>query len=289
MRLVFCSSIARPFLFAAALILSLSSCSKREPKAEAAAAGRVAARPAVPARQKAEEEPPNAAEAWQGSKSSVLVLAGENYPEESGIADFVLWEYGLARTRPDVRFLYWPRTFEEQDASLRLLSNTARAQEPKIVAAIGAPEGTLRELRRIRSEFPDAKIIAIFTADDALEVEAVSDLVIDMDISAVEASGIGADIAEEEETAVDITAREAALLLLGAVLSMEESGDAGVSESARLESAMRFAVAAAAQADAAFSAPRWQYVQSTDPDTGLRSRRHVLIRKAQDAAGTAPR
>ena len=234
-------------------------------------------------------EPLLPVEAWQGSKSPLLVLCGENYPEESGIVELVLWEYGLARTKPPVRFLYWPRTFDEADASLRLLSRTAREESPKIVAAIGAPEGTLRELRRIRGEFPEIKIVSIFPSDDALATEAVSDMVIDMDISDVEASGIGAEIAEEEETAVDITAREAALLLLGAVLSMEESdqGGSAATGSAQLESAMGFALEAAMQEDSSFSPPRWQYVQATDPDSGLRSRRHVLIRKARGAEGAA--
>lgn len=222
-------------------------------------------------------------EIWQGSKSPLLVLCGQNYPEESGIADFVLWEYGLARDNPTVSFLYWPRTFEEEEATLRLLTNTARSGNPKIVAAIGAPEGTLYELRRIRNEMPQVKIVSIFPSDDALETEAVSDMVIDMDISHVEASGIGADIAEEEETALDITAREAAALLLGALLSMEEEIDRHKTSaepgSAPLEAVMRFAVEVAMRADPTFSPPRWQYVQAIDPDTGLRSMRHVLIRQ----------
>ena len=223
-------------------------------------------------------------EVWRGSKSQLLVLCGQNYPEESGIADFILWEYGLARNAPRARFLYWPRTFDDEGASLRLFSNTAREVRPKIVVAIGAPSGTLRELKRIRNEAPEVKIVTIFPSDDALETEAVSDMVIDMDISHIEATGIGRDIAEEEETALDITEREAAVLLLAAALSMEESAEneaCNAPGSAPLEAAMRFAVEAAMQADPSAPPPRWQYVQATDPDTGLRSRRHVLIQKMQ--------
>ena len=283
MRFVFCASIARPFLFAAALILSLSSCSRRGPEADFGAAAATGSAPLPVAEKEAKEDPPKPAEAWPGSKSALLVLCGQNYPEESGIANYVLWEYGLARIKPDVRFLYWPRTFEKEDASLRLLSNTARSQRPKTVVTIGAPEGTLRELRRIRNELPEAKIVSIFPSDDALATEAVSDMVIDMDISDIESSGIGEDIAEEEETAVDIAPREAAVLLLGVAISMEESAGNGAPESALLEAAMRFADEAAMNADTAFYPPRWQYVHAIDPDTGLRSRRHVLIRREQGA------
>lgn len=260
----------------AALVAASTSCSRSDGAQESAQGARQGRKLAWQ-----DESLPQVEEALLEAKSPLLVLAGQSYPEESGIADFVLSKYGQAGNGPGARVLYWPRSFNEANASLRLLSGAASEQRPGIVVTIGAPEGTMRELRRIRDELPDVKIVSIFPSDDALGMEAVSDMVIDMDISEVESSGIGADIAEEEATALDITAREAAALLLGAALSMEESalGNGGEPGSVPLEAAMRSATEIAMRLDTSFAPTRWQYAQATDPDTGLRSRRHVLIRR----------
>ncbi len=265
---MFCASILRLIISAAAFAFFFASCTEKAAEISATA------------------EPVQSADIWEGKKSTLLVLAGQDFPEESGIADFVSWEYGLAEEKGRARFLYWPHTFEERDASLRLLSNTAQEESPEIVVAFAAPEGTLRELNRIRAEFPEIKIVSIFPSDEALPIEAVSDMVIDMDISDVEGAGIDGGITAEEETALDITAREAAALILGAVFSMEmeemEAGSSGAPVRALLETGMRFAEAVAMSADADFTGLCWEYAQAVDPDTGLRSRKHVLIRKIKE-------
>ena len=188
-------------------------------------------------------------------------------------------ENGLAR------ILYWPASFEERDSSIRLFSSIAQEEAPEIVVAIGAPEGTLRELNRIRGEFPKIRIASVFPSDEAIPTEAVSDMVIDMDIAPVEAAGVEGEMVAEEETELDIAADEAALLLLAAVFSMEmiggEEDDASAPLSELFEEGMRFAEISAAKAGNGPAPPSWEFRQAIDPDTGLRSRRHILLRRAE--------
>lgn len=229
-------------------------------------------------------QPERATEEWEGERSSILVLAGQDFPEESGIADFVAWEYGLALEKGRARVLYWPATFEALGASLDLLSGIARNEQPEIVVAVGAPPGALVELNRIRAAFPEIKIASIFPSGEALAVEAVSDMVIDMGISFVQEAGLGAAMVAEEETVLDIKTHEAAALVLGAVFSMEmlkmNGGSSLEPASVLLERGMRFAESAAMRAHEGFAPLFWEYSLAADPDTGLRSRRHILIHKA---------
>ncbi len=224
---------------------------------------------------------------WEGEKSTVLVLAGEAFPEESGIADFVAWEYGLTVEKGLARFLYWPGTFEKRSASLRLLRNIALEERPEILVTIAAPSGTLNELIRIRSQFPEIKIVSIFPLDEALPVEAVSDMVIDIDPHSAQSEEIDTAMIAEEATALNITADEASALLLGAVFSMEMSEQETespnlsrtvVAASALLEIGMGFAANTSVKRNEK-SGLHWQYAQAVDADTGLKSRRHILITK----------
>lgn len=270
---MFRACIFRLALLAAAIAVSLASCAKSGSSA---------------AEQIPRHEAGKPPDIWKGGKSSLLVLAGQDFPEESGIASLVSWEYGLSEEKGRARFLYWPRTFEEQDASLRLLSNTAREESPEIIVAIGAPRGTLRELNRIRAEFPEVKIVSIFPIDEALSIEAVSDMVIDMDIFDAQASGLDGEIVAEDESALEISGREAAMLLLGAVFSMEKEKEAEAGaplelSAVLLKANMDIAEAVAMQADLDFSAPLWEYSQAVDAETGLRSRKHVLIKESENA------
>lgn len=252
--------LLRLFLLTLALALFAPSCKKNDSD--------------LPAASEAEKS----GDALQKKRSSLLALLGEGFSEQSGAARLVLQEYGLAGDEGGLaRVFYWPRSFEG-GATLRLFSDAAQDEAAAIVIALAAPEGTTRELNRIRSEAPNVKIASLFPSDDALATEAVSDIVVDMDIFA---SSL------EEEAPLDITAAEAATILLAAALAMEELSseeDAPLS-APLLEEAMRLADSLAAQADEGFSATRWEFEQAADADTGLRSKKRVLIRRAQGSGG----
>lgn len=226
----------------------------------------------------------SAAAVQHTERARLLLLSGAAFPRESGAADFLAWEYGLAEEKGRVRVLYWPETFRRTDSSLRLVRETVREEQPDILITLGAPEGTLRELRAVREEFPDIRIVSIFPADDPLPVEAVSNLMIDQEVPAAVLSPDGDPaLMPEEEAAADFSGREAAVLLLGAAFAME-SGDLSATGSEILASGMQLAGTVAKEGGLIYPVPDWEFLPAADPETGIKSMKHVLIRKTEEAA-----
>lgn len=207
-------------------------------------------------------------------KSTVLILAGEDFKRESGAFDLIAMEYGLAEEKGRVRILYWPETFDTANSSLRLFTETAEEEKPGIIVTLGAPEGTLRELRRINGILPAAKIISIFPLEEPIPVEAVSGLLVDVYVPGLESDTAAPQ--DENDTAVEISGKETALILLGAVLAMEtDDGDSIKSET------LAAGIAEAAEktdSETKTQIKDWEYMPAVDTETGIRSKKHVLVK-----------
>lgn len=211
-------------------------------------------------------------------KSGVLVLAGEGFGRESGVADLISREYGLAEEKGRARILYWPETFRREAASLRLFSTVAEEEAPGIILTIGAPEGTVRELRRIRESAPAVTIVSVFPLEEAIPVEAVSDIMIDIGVPDF---GGGAESHQEADTAVEISGGEAAVILLGAVFAAEQN-DGNRLKSVELEEGIEKACECGLAAGYEAIGGAWGYAQAVDPETGIRSQKHVVIQIKQN-------
>lgn len=208
-----------------------------------------------------------------GKKSRLLILAGEDFGPQGGATGLISRVYGLAEEKGRIRILYWPETFDHNNSSLRLFSSTADEEKPEIVVNLGGPEGTLRELRRIKEMFPETKIISIFPLDEAIPVEAVSDLMVDVYVPSLESDTAAPQ--DEKETSVEISGEETSLILLGAVLATETDG----SDSVKSDSLAAGIKKAAEMADIGKDmTDGWEYLQAVDADTGIRSKKHVLIK-----------
>ena len=72
-------------------------------------------------------------------------------------------------------------------------------------------------------------------------------------------------------------------MLLGAAFAME-SGDLSATGSEILASGMQLAGTVAKEGGLIYPVPDWEFLPAADPETGLKSMKHVLIRKTEEAA-----
>jgi hypothetical protein len=210
----------------------------------------------------------------------VLVMVGPSFAGRPELLSPVVEEYGvLDDAIPEspgmMTVMTWPDSFIVEKRP-RLSKLTEAAEDPRvtIVATLGAPEGTVRELNRLRSSRPDLKILSLFGEDAALQLEAVSDLVLDR----TSPKGI---LEDENATPGALLSDEAAgVLLLGALLSAEDRDQSTaplVKLSVSLDAARSYARNRHFGSD-------WTVSAFVDPDTGLKSRNHLVV----DIPQTAP-
>lgn len=200
----------------------------------------------------------------------VVVMLGEDYVGRPAILDALVTEYGLSGFGGMVLRLDYPESFKEGSRT-RLAVLAERASDPSVtvVLALGAPEGTVRELNKIRANAPGTKILNLFPLDETLPCEAVSDLV--------------ADYPSPDELLADENATppagssllddgSLAQLMLASVLAWDGTSPGAPVEllSASLETArdlMKLKKNAAV----------WKLAPWVDPDTGLKSRNHLVV------------
>lgn len=143
----------------------------------------------------------------------------------------------------------------------------------RILVTVAVPERSVRELERLRASDPEIQILSVFPMDEVLPVEAVSDLVLDLPAASDILSG------EAEDTAFNFPSTELSSLLYVSVLALE-------SESApapdRFSSALKLAREASRNQSVGSS---WTVSAWKDPDTGIRSRNHLVI--AMNGSGDA--
>lgn len=203
----------------------------------------------------------------------ILVMLGPDFTGKPAVVSEMADEYGLLDSAiPEspgmMTVLTWPDSFMvEKHARLSVLKTAADDPAVTIVVTIGAPEGTVRELTRIRAARPDIRIVTIFAEDDALPLEAVSDFVVDR----VLPEGVLAD--ENASASAGLSDDESGLLLLGSTLSAEEK-DLTVPPLARLTLGLDTARGLSKQRRLGSD---WVLASFIDPDTGLRSRNHLTV------------
>lgn len=227
----------------------LSGCGAPAEKTAAASASLPA--PALFARKKADHQ--------------VLVLLGSDYAGRAGILAPIVEEYGLAVDGGMMLHLQYPESFTiDKKIRLSVLSETAKLPAVTVVVTVGAPEGTVRELNKIRSSRPDMQILSLFSADEVLPVEAVSNLVLDY--------AQAGELLAEEKTAV-LSDTDLSVLLLAAMLAGAED-DASIAPLDRLAVSLDASRRILKQKTAGAG---WRFAAYVDTDTNLRSRNHVLL------------
>ncbi len=135
----------------------------------------------------------------------------------------------------------------------------------RILVTVAVPERSVRELERFRASDPEIQILSVFPMDEVLPVEAVSDLVLDLPAASDILSG------EAEDTAFSIPATELSSLLYVSVLALETDSSPAPD---RFSAALKLAREASRNQSVGSS---WTVSAWKDPDTGIRSRNHLVI------------
>ncbi|ULQ60969.1 DUF3798 domain-containing protein [Brucepastera parasyntrophica] len=213
----------------------------------------------------------------QPADHQVIVMLGAGYAARPAILDELLAEYGLAGTGGMLIPLFYPESFmREGNVRLWVLSDTVDASQASILLTAGAPENTLRELKKIRSLHPDIHIISLFSEDDTFQVEAVSDLMIDFPVPA--------DLLADESETPSLSDTDLGVLLLAAALTAEEN-DPSLTPQLRLAAAMTQAKQLSKKKNACAG---WTFPSAVDSATGLRSRDRLILQlPAKSSAETA--
>jgi hypothetical protein len=195
----------------------------------------------------------------------ILVMLGSGFSTHPAILDDLVNKYGLTSSGGMVSSLLYPQSFTEgKKISLQLLSESADAPGTTIVVTVGAPEGTVRELNKIRRTHPDMQILTLFPAEQGLASEAVSSLLIDYTVSG--------DVLAAE-TGKTLSDADLGVLVLATVLSVEKP-DPAVSPLLRLVTSVDSARFILKQKKPLVS---WKITPFLDPETNIPSRNHVVL------------
>jgi hypothetical protein len=204
----------------------------------------------------------------------VVVMLGPDYASRPEILDGLISEFGLSGSGGMVvKFLY-PEDFKEgKQVHLSKLTAAAKIPEATVLVTVGAPEGTIYELNRIRAARPDIKIVSLFANDDAIPVEAVSDIMVE--------NATSGELLASENT--DFTPPDGIdVLLLASVLAAEDK-DSSVEPLAGLTTSMDTARNFLKRKGACND---WNFSDYVDPDTNLRSRTRLVLATAAAGSGS---
>jgi hypothetical protein len=184
-------------------------------------------------------------------------------------------EYGIAGAGGMTVKLLYPDSFKVSGiARISVLADRAAESGVTIIVTVGAPEGTVNVLNRIRAANPSIKIVSLFPLDDALSVEAVSDIVADYPVPKEILSSENAAAASSSVpgSAGSVNDSSLGLLVLASVLA--EEGPSSDAPQARLAASLETArsLMKMKKTDASWNLSPW-----ADPDTGLKSRNHLLL------------
>lgn len=254
---------ARAILCVAALILTLSGCEDRR---KAGAPG-TATESSANADEKVTRKPRH-----RENDHKVVALTGPDFAGNAEILEALISEYGLDGAGGMVIPMRYPESFT-QDGKIALskLSDAVSAPGVTTLVTVGAPEGVVRELLKIRARFPNLKIASLFTQDEMLKVELASDLT-------VEYAPSGDILADENATAMP--ASDVDVLILAATLAVEEP-DKSIAPLQRLQTSLDAARGFIKRKTAGAS---WKLEAWLDPDTNLRSRVRLVL---TDGGGSA--
>lgn len=195
----------------------------------------------------------------------VVVLTGPEFAANREILDALISEYGLDGSGGMVVPLQYPDSFlEEKKLVMSRLSDAVSAPGVTTLVTVGAPEGVVRELLKIRSSKPELRIASLFTQDDMLRVELASDLTL-------EYAPAGEILADENATAMPSADVDA--LILAATLALEDP-DKSIAPLQRLQTSLDAARGFLKRKTAGAA---WKIDAWLDPDTNLRSRVRLVL------------
>lgn len=203
----------------------------------------------------------------KGADHQVVVLLGSEYAAREAVLAPLIAEYGLAGSDGMAVILRYPESFaENKRVSFSALSAAASMPKTTVIVTIGAPEGTARELAKIRKDHEKMHIITLFPFDESISTEAVSSLVVDSPVS---------DDVPEGESAVMLSDADIGVLLLASVL-FGESFDEKKSPLLRMTESLEAArkIVRLKKADA-----NWKLSSCIDTGTNLRSWNHVSFER----------
>lgn len=195
----------------------------------------------------------------------ILVALGPSWSNQPAILKHLLAEYGAVSSGGIVQLLQYPDDFLVE-GRVRLSVLTAAASDILVdtVITLGTPDGTVRELSRLHASRPELHILTLFPEDDALMVEAASELVIEQAVSSEL-------LADEDGSALSNT--DVSFLLFAVALSGESTDK--ISPLRCIELSVERARQLSRDKKAATG---WAFLPRIDPDTGLKSRNHVLLK-----------
>lgn len=259
--------------FLVALSILLAACGTREAPVSGAAtggnSGSAAAEKSFPPRKRA-------------SDHKVIVMLGEEYAKRPAILDPLVAEYGLSGYGGMTVPLKYPESFTVNSrVRLSALAEHAAVSGVTVVVTVGAPEGTVEELEKIRAINPSMRIVTLFPFDEILPVEAVSDIVAMNPRDDALLSDEGASNASLSADDVSL-----GLLVLASALSVDAAPASGPlaskadDQAAPVTPQVALATAISSAADAmklGKNAASWAVSPWTDPDTGLKSRKNLTV------------
>ena len=202
----------------------------------------------------------------------VIVMLGPEYANRPAVLDAMTSEYGLAGAGGMTVKLLYPESFKVSGITrISVLAERAAESGMTIIVTVGAPENTVTVLNKIHAVNPAIKIVNLFPLDDALSVEAVSDIVADYPAPKEILSDENAP-ASAVAAAGSVSDASIGLLILASALA--EEGPAVDAPEVRLAASLEMARSfmKMKKSDIPWNIARW-----IDPDTGLKSRNHLLL------------
>lgn len=147
-------------------------------------------------------------------KNKILIILGKDYYNRPGILKYMEEEYGLGEENAPVRLLPYPEFIKStRQPRLRLIAETLEEFKSSIVISIGMPEGGGRYLISESEKNEELTVISLLPMDEALPMEAGSDIVVDFKPPAESLNNT---------EHLDITDGELMLLLTAAVFAGED-------------------------------------------------------------------
>lgn len=194
----------------------------------------------------------------------IVVALGTSWTNRPVILKHLFAEYGTISSGGIVQILTYPEDFLV-DGRVRLSILTAAASDVLVdtLITLGMPEGTVRELSRLHASRPEIHIITLFPEDEALQVEAASEFVLEQAVSTEL-------LAVESNSALSDS--DVSFLLLVAAFVSENKGE--TSPLVNIEKAIEKGRQITREKKAA---KEWKFLSRIDPDTGLKARNHVLL------------
>lgn len=213
-------------------------------------------------------------------KNKILIILGKDYYNRPGILKYMEEEYGLGEENAPVRLLPYPEFIKStRQPRLRLIAETLEEFKSSIVISIGMPEGGGRYLISESEKNEELTVISLLPMDEALPMEAGSDIVVDFKPPAESLNNT---------EHLDITDGELMLLLTAAVFAGEDirarHKEIKIPPIEEFREALFTAKKVLGSTGASFK-DSYTVKPYIDSDSGIPSRKYLLIYKNESPTG----